>query len=136
MEKRIKSKMEDIEVCLAEIESWIPEELEDYEKDAKTRKACEKNFEIISEYILDIALYLIRYKKFRTPKDDESTFNILAENNIIKPILCEKMIEIRGMRNFIAHRYGEVDNARVFHALKEQFSKDVEEFIESVNKEI
>ena len=136
MEKRIISKIQEIEKYLGEIGSQLPEEIEEYENDSKTRSACERNFEIISEYIIDISLYLIKMKNFRVPNNDESTFQILAENEIISENLSERMIEARGMRNFIAHRYGEIDNSRVFHALKEQFKQDIEEFIDSIKKNL
>ena len=132
MEKRIDEKIEEIEKYLEQIYSWLPEEFEEYMADTKSRAACEKNFEVISEYILDIAIYFIRLKKFRIPNDDESTFKILAEESIISNILCKKMIAMRGMRNFIAHRYGEVDNLEVFDSFQEEFRDDTEEFLNSI----
>jgi len=132
MEKRIDEKIEEIEKYLEQIYSWLPEEFEEYMADTKSRAACEKNFEVISEYILDIAIYFIRLKKFRIPNDDESTFKILAEESIISNILCKKMTAMRGMRNFIAHRYGEVDNLKVFDSFQEEFRDDTEEFLNSI----
>jgi uncharacterized protein YutE (UPF0331/DUF86 family) len=134
MEERINEKLKEIEVYLEEIESWLPEDIEEYKVDSKIRRACERNFEVISEYVVDIALYIIKIKKLRTPNDDESTFEILAENKIISEELCKKMIEARGMRNFIAHKYGEIDDARVFYALKEQFNKDISNFIKFIKE--
>jgi uncharacterized protein YutE (UPF0331/DUF86 family) len=134
LKERIIEKIKKIEEYLEEISDWLPEELEDYERDSKIRSACERNFELISEYLLDIAIYIIRIKKFRTPNDDESTFKILAESKIISDTLSKNMIDARGMRNFIAHRYGEIDNSKVFHALKEQFKEDVKEFLVNINK--
>lgn len=134
MEERISERIEEIEEILEEIENWLPDELEEYERNIMMKKASERNFELISEYIIDVALYFIKSKGFRAPKSDESTFQILAENKIISEELCEKMIELRGMRNFIAHRYGEIDNSKVFHALKEQLRADVEEFLNSIKE--
>jgi len=133
MEERIKEKIKSIENFIEEIYSWLPEEYEDYAKDARTRAACQNNFEVISEYLVELAIYIIRLKKFRIPNDDESTFQILAENKIISEDLCERMINLRGMRNFIVHRYGEIDNLKVFIALAEEFRDDVEEFIKNIN---
>ena len=134
MEERINEKIKEIEIYLEQIYSWLPTDFEEYERDVKSKAACEKNLEVISEYLVDIAIYLIRLKNLRTPNDDESTFKILAEKNIISDELCKKMISLRGMRNFIAHRYGEVNNLKVFDAFKEEFRDDVEEFLNSVRK--
>lgn len=136
MEERINEKLKEIELYLEEIESWLPEDIEDYKTDSKIRRACERNFEVISEYIVDIALYIIKLKKLRIPNDDESTFEILLENKIISEELCKNMIEARGMRNFIAHKYGEIDDTRVFYALKEQFNSDIKSFIEFIKKSL
>jgi uncharacterized protein YutE (UPF0331/DUF86 family) len=71
MEERINERINEIELYLEEIENWLPEDFEEYMQDSKVRRACERNFEVISEYVVDIALYLIRLKKFRIPNDDE-----------------------------------------------------------------
>lgn len=131
---RINEKMAEIETYLEQIHGWLPEEYEDYETDAKSRAACEKDFEVINEHIIDIAIYVIRIKKFRVPTNDESTFQILAEKNVISNMLCKKMIAMRGMRNFLAHKYGEINNLTVFDALKEQLQDDVREFLNNIKK--
>ena len=46
LKDRIDEKIEEIETHLEQIYSWLPEELEEYEKDIKSRVACEKVFEV------------------------------------------------------------------------------------------
>lgn len=133
---RIEEKIKEVEECLRQIIDWIPEEFKEYEENVQKRLACERSFEIASESLLDIAIYFIRLKEFRTPNDDESTFKILSDNNIISEVLCKKMIEARGMRNFVAHRYGKLDNEKVFYALKEEFPDDVEDFLDAVKNKM
>ena len=51
MPEEIKSWLEDIENAIEEIVSFIPEEMgfNDFQKDIKTRRAVERNIEIIGE---------------------------------------------------------------------------------------
>jgi uncharacterized protein YutE (UPF0331/DUF86 family) len=50
--------------------------------------------------------------------------------------LSERLIDSRGMRNFIVHKYGEIDDSKVFYALKEEFITDVREFMDNIKKSI
>ena len=50
--------------------------------------------------------------------------------------LAEKFKDAKGVRNLIAHKYGEVDDKIVFHSLTEELEKDVMEFMKEVEKSI
>ena len=53
MEKEIKTWLEDIRQSIEEIEEFLPEKRNfiDFQKDLKTRKAIERNIEIIGEAV-------------------------------------------------------------------------------------
>jgi uncharacterized protein with HEPN domain len=53
MEREIKTWLEDIRQAITEINSFIPEEKNffDFKKDVKTRRAVERNIEIIGEAV-------------------------------------------------------------------------------------
>ena len=53
MDSRIEACLEDIERCIDEITSFLPEERDffAYKKDLKTRRAVERNIEIIGEAV-------------------------------------------------------------------------------------
>ncbi len=75
-----------------------------------------------------------RIKKFKMPEDDEGTFDILKEENIIDMNLSKKLKEAKGMRNILAHKYGEVDNTIVYNTVKNEISNDVEDFIKAIRR--
>lgn len=62
------------------------------------------------------------------------TFDIMARSNIISIRLAKKLQDAKSMRNILAHEYGEVNNELVFHAIKEELEKDVNEFITEIKK--
>ena len=46
----------------------------------------------------------------------------------------QKQAEAKGMKNFISHQYGDVDDALVFNAITKELEKDVSLFIEQIKK--
>lgn len=135
MENRRGDKIEEIEKFLEELESFLPESFEEYEKDFKIRGLCERYFEKIVEAVLDLTFILIKEKELKNPESDKESFEILEKENIIASELSEKLQEAKGMRNIIAHEYGKIDDKLVFHAVTEELIKDVREFLMGVRNE-
>ena len=129
---RIKDKIGEIEKYLQELYEMVPEFLEEYKTDFKTKAACERYFEKIVEATVDLAFLIIRHKKLKYPEDEESSFIILFENNIISKNLFYQLRHAKGMRNVIVHQYGVIDDEKIFNALKENLEKDINEFIKSI----
>ena len=136
MKNRIDEKIKEIERYLSELEEFTPDSFEEYLTDYKGKAACERYFEKIVEAIVDLAMFVIRYKKFGIPEDDEGSFFILLRNNIISEALAKKLKEAKGMRNIIAHEYAKVDDELVFNSVKEELSSDAREFLDKVKEAI
>lgn len=129
MNDRIQDKLAQIEQFLEELYQLIPETFDQYCNDFKSKAACERYVEKIIEAVVDTAHLVIREKKLRIPEDDQSAFLILQEAGIIPPESSIELQKAKGMRNFLAHEYGEVDDTVVYHALREQLENDVRLFI-------
>jgi len=129
---RIREKILEIQSYLNYLSEIIPEEFEDYKKDLKTKAACEHYFEKVAEACVDLAFLVIKLKNFKIPRDDGETFVILFDNKVLSSDLAKKMRELKGMRNILAHEYGEVDDKIVYYAISEELEKDVTEFIKSI----
>ena len=129
---RINDKIEQIEKYLSELYEFFPYELEIYLRDFGKKAASERYFEKVVEAIVDLVFLVIKEKKLKIPEDEESSFIILADNNIISLELAKRLKDAKGMRNFIAHEYGEIDDVKVFNAINEQLEADVKEFINSI----
>ena len=129
MKEKINDKIREIEKYLEKLYSIVPETLEEYRGDFKSKLACERCFEMIIGASIDLAFLIIREKNLKIPEDDETSFFILSQNKIISDNLAKKLKEAKGMRNVIAHEYGEIDDSLVFDSIKEELEKDIGEFI-------
>ena len=132
MENRRKEKIVEIEKYLEELESFLPETIDNYFRDVVKKAACERYFEKIIEAVIDLVILIIKKRGFRAPESDRDAFEILSENNIISPALSEKLGNAKSMRNIIIHRYGRIDDKKIFDSLKNKLFNDVREFLEVV----
>jgi len=132
MEERINDKIDEIEKYLEELERDIPENFEEYVNNTTRKAACERHAERIIEAIVDLAFLFAKKRKFETPREEEGIFIVLASNKIISMELARNLKEAKGMRNILAHKYGEVNDAIVFNSVSEELRGDAEEFIKNV----
>lgn len=136
MNKRIKDKIEEIEKYLDELAEIKPDNLENYLKDFKTKAACERYAERIIEAIVDLAFLSIKEKMLPPPETDLEAFDILSEKKIISPELAERLKDAKRMRNILAHKYGEVDDEIIFHAIQEELERDASSFTDAIEKKL
>ena len=129
---RLKDKINEIESLLVDLNEAIPNTIEEYKSNKILKAACERYTEKIIEGVTDLAFMVIKQKKFEIPEDDIDAFRILFDHKIIQEALYQKLKEAKGMRNILAHQYGEVDDAIVFEAITEELEKDVREFISKI----
>lgn len=134
IKERINNKIIEIEKYLEELESVLPKSFEEYSFDWRIRDICERRFEKIIEAIEDLAFLVVSYKELKYPEYEKEIFDILHENNIISEILAKKLKDAKGMRNFIVHQYGKIDDELVFEAVTEQLVKDVTEFLNEIER--
>ena len=108
MDNRINAWLEDIEICIAEIYSFLPKERDffTYQSDLKTKKAVERNIEIIGEAVNRI----MKYSK-----------------SGIKITNAQKII---GTRNRIAHEYDDISDEIIWAIVIRELPKLREEIIE------
>ena len=131
---RINDKIIEIEKFLEELEDIIPGNFEEYKKDFQKKAACERYFEKIIEAVVDLGFILIRENDFKLPEDDEGVFEILLSKGIISERLSSKLRDAKGMRNIIAHEYGNIDDELIFETISNELKKDVEDFIDNIEK--
>jgi len=131
---RINDKIIDIEKYLEELDEIVPSSFEEYKKDFQKMAACERYFEKIIEAVVDLGFILIRENDFKLPEDDEGVFEILLSKGIISERLSNKLQDAKGMRNIIAHEYGNIDDELVFEAISNELKSDVEDFLDSIEK--
>jgi len=125
-------KIVEIEKYLDDLREFLPLDFDGYMADKKTRAACERCCEKIVEAVIDLVFVVIKNKEFRSPTSNSDALDVLSENNIISLELSDKLSDAKSMRNWLAHRYGDVNDKLVFDSLKGELIDDVEEFLEAV----
>jgi uncharacterized protein YutE (UPF0331/DUF86 family) len=131
--ERIKDKLSELLVYIAELDEDIPGAEDEYIEERRTRRACERTFQLACDTILDICNLIIAGKGLGLPKDNRDAIRKLADNKIIPKKLSERLEDMIGFRNLLVHRYGKVDDSRAYHYLKEEID-DLYEFAEAIEK--
>lgn len=131
---RIIEKIEEIEEYLSKLLDIVPEDLESYQLDYEKKWSCEMGFQKVIEAVTDLTFLIITNKDLEVAEDDLNAFDILEKNKIASKELSVKLKEARGMRNFIIHEYGKIDDEKVFHAISEEIEKDINDFIDSIKR--
>ena len=90
--------------------------------------------EKITEATVDLAFINIKENNFQIPEEDTQAFEILADKNIISKKLADKLKDAKGMRNIIAHQYGNLDDQKVYESLVHELIDDISEFISQINR--
>ena len=132
MKQRIHEKITEISSFLSELQEIVPPQYNTYLQSLMVKAACERYFEKIIIAMIDLSFMIIKYKKLRIPEDDNSAFESLAEEGIISGELALKLRKAKGMRNIMAHEYGEVDVKLVFQAVSSEIFFDTEEFLKAI----
>lgn len=130
--ERIKGKLDELESYLIELEAFLPDDEIDY-MELRTKRACEKTFELACETVIDVCNIIISHKGYGRPLDSKSSVNKLVENSLISKNLGERLQEMIGFRNLLVHRYGQVDDHQAFEHLKDELG-DFFEFMETIEK--
>ena len=132
--KRMTDKIKQVETYLKELKEIAPKSLDKYISSLEKKAACERYVEKIVEAVIDLAFIAIKERKLRMPESDTDAFNILLENGIIDEAIALNLKKAKGMRNFIAHEYGEIDNKIVFNAISKELGDDVKRFVDRLER--
>jgi uncharacterized protein YutE (UPF0331/DUF86 family) len=132
---RIKDKIKEIQKYLEELEIILPNDFQEYSSSIEKKAACERYFEKIVESANDLAYLIIKKKRWEIPEENKS-FEKLFENKLISEKVFLKLKNAKGMRNIIAHRYGELEDELIFESITEELIQDIEMFLEEIEKQI
>ena len=109
-----QDKIKEVEKYLSELKEIIPENIDCYLENLEKRLACERAFEKIIQSVNDLAILIIKEKRFKMPDESTKAFDILYDKKIISEELANNLKKAMGMRNFLAHQYGEINDKIVF----------------------
>jgi uncharacterized protein YutE (UPF0331/DUF86 family) len=129
--ERILSKFDQLEGYLEELEKIKPVDFEIYESSIEKKRACERLLQISVETVIDICNIIVSELKTGLPSDEEDMFSKMRKNKIISKEMEKDLIGMKGLRNILVHRYGEIEDELVFEVLSEKLT-DFEKFKKEV----
>jgi len=95
----------------------------------------ERYLYLLCQAAIELAEAFISYKKYRQPTTMRESFDILFEEKIISRILCEKLRNLVGFRNILAHEYANINYDIVFDVLHNQI-EDTKSLADKIKKHI
>jgi len=135
--ERILSKIDELDSYLLELKEIIPDNFDDYMNFKEKRRACERLLQISIETVIDICTLMLKGMKLGVPGEEEDVFDKLEKSKVITKESKEILKGMKGLRNILVHRYGEIDDELVFQNLKnnlsdfEKFKKEILAFLKS-----
>ena len=129
-----RDKIKEVEKYLGELEEVLPDNIDSYLENLEKRLACERAFEKIIQSINDLAILIIKEKRFQMPNESTKAFHILYDKRIISRELADNLKKAMGMRNFLAHQYGDINDEIVFDAIQNRIFDDVNKFLDEVQR--
>ncbi|MBS3137704.1 DUF86 domain-containing protein [Candidatus Woesearchaeota archaeon] len=130
--KRILMKLEEMNKYLIELENILPTE-DEYIHSLTERRASEKTIELAIEAVIAIISIIVAKERLGFPEDEDSLINLLEQKKIFSSKLCQTLRGMKGFRNVLVHKYGEIDDELAYEFLSNQLS-DFEAFEKEVRK--
>ncbi len=133
--ERILLKLDEMNRYLEELDDLLPQTKRDYVANLSDRRACEKTIELAIESVIDVMALLVSHLKLGVPKDEDDIITILEKKKVLSTKLSAKVREMKGFRNILVHRYGEIDDGKAYFSLQEElddfslFEKEVKDFL-------
>ncbi len=131
----IEAKFDIIENDLRFLEEFKGRTAADLKKNYRDLQAVKYSLLEITEACIDIANYIIAAKGFERSEEYSGMFLMLAKNKIISNELGNKLAEMAKFRNFLIHRYAEVDMKYLVDIIKFHLA-DVKYFMKEIKKYI
>jgi len=128
----ILNKIEIIKRCIRRVKEEYdcnPKNLENYTK----QDSITLNIQRACEAVIDLGMHVIAERGLGIPQTSRDTFEILQDNRIITPEMCERLKAMIGFRNIAIHNYQKL-NLKIIQAIMEKDLKDLLSFTDVVLK--
>ena len=117
----------------ARIREVLPADPEGLAADRTRREVVVLNLFVAVQECLSLATHWLADAGRRVPATYAEVFRALADHHVIDPGLASRMAAAAGLRNLIAHRYGDLDWERV-HDIGSHHLSDLLAFCESLQR--
>ncbi len=129
----IKSKEDKIIDSIEFVEKNIPQDFEDFDNSRLLKSAVYKEIEFSIENLIDICNIINSDLRLGVPEEEDDIINNLEKNKIFDNKTINLIKEMKGFRNILIHKYGDVNDEQAFETIKEGL-KDFELIISKIEE--
>src|SRR3989338_1649410 len=132
---RILLKLDAMEKYVCELDGMLPSSQKEYIHSLVDKRACEKTIELAIEAVIDVCSLIVSHYKLGAPSSEEDILKLLESKRILTSKTAARVREMKGFRNIIVHRYGEVNDIKAYLFLNEElydfemFKKEIITFL-------
>lgn len=128
---QIQKKLEALQLYIVRIRKYVPVSAESLRTNVEVSGVVERNLQLASEVVLDVANQLIAEFRFRTPDTYKESIVILGEVGVLEKEFADDFSGIAGFRNILVHNYMDIDYNEVADKVNNHLG-DFEIFAKSV----
>ena len=116
----VESKLRFLEQTLADLESWPLGDLAEFARNSLLRRAVERALQLAVESMIDVAERILAARCLPPADTAAQNFKRLQEIGILKD--ADRYAEMVRFRNFIVHRYEQIESQIVYSLAKGKLS--------------
>ena len=130
-EQLINRKAKLIEADLGMLQKYTRQSEETYIHSEEAQLSVERLLERMIGRLIDINYHVLKEKYSKLPIDYFDSFLEVAKQKVVKEDLALEVAKSTGLRNILAHEYDEIDNRKVYQAIKTALTQ-VPQYLQSV----
>lgn len=129
----IRDKVKEIIDSVNLVGDNLPQDLENFVHSRLIKDGLYKNIEFAIENVIDVCNIINSDLDLGTPETEDSVIEHLKNHKIFSKEVITIITEMKGFRNILIHRYGEIDDKKAFENISDGL-KDFGLIIEEVEK--
>ena len=130
--EKTKEQMANVRVYLKDLENFGKIGIGEFKVDRKCQLAVLHALQLAIEGCLSIGAGIISADELGMPKDYADIFDILKKNDIIKPELSGKLMDMARFRNKMVHMYWQIDLDKVYDILNNRLV-DMHDYLKAIS---
>jgi uncharacterized protein YutE (UPF0331/DUF86 family) len=127
----VESKLRFLEQTLADLESWPLGDLPEFASNSMLRRAVERALQLGVESMIDVAERILAARRLAPAETAAQNFQRLQEIGFLRD--ADRYTEMVRFRNFIVHRYEQIDPQTVYGLAKTKLGS-FRDFIDEVRR--
>jgi len=129
--EEIKNKITVTADSIEIVKENFPDSFKNFSDSGLIKDGIYKKIEFAIESIIDIFNIINSDLRLGVPEVEEDVLNNLRKNKIFNSNILGLVEEMKGFRNILVHRYGEINDKQAFETIKAGL-KDFELIIEEI----